>query len=82
MKEVPPTATQSPRDDCGIHHREVVGTDQQGVVTLLDQGAVSRPNLRHVFDVVPHQYAHDEGGWKHPEKGGQTTHFALEGMGN
>ena len=82
MEEIPPTAAQRPSDDRGIHHREVVGADQKRVVALLQQRTVSRPNLRHVLDAVPHQDPQDERDGNDPEGGGQTTHFTLERMGS
>ena len=82
MEEVPPTAAQRPGDDCGIHHREMVGADQEGAVALLHQGPVSCPNTRHVPDTVSHEDAQNERSGKNPEEGGQTTHFALNRVGS
>ncbi|MCG8449069.1 MAG: hypothetical protein MI725_05755, partial [Pirellulales bacterium] len=52
IEDVPPAPTQSPRDDSGVGHREVVGADQQRLVVLAHHGAKAPTQLSDVLHPI------------------------------
>ncbi len=78
VEDVPPGSAQRPRQNCRIHHGQVVGADQDRSVALLDQGPITSPKLGRVLDAVPQQHAQREDDRRNPDDGRQPTSLALE----